>query len=161
MQEIDGEIITQYFKRSYFALDGLWFVVVEKNSSLKKALKIDEQVWRVLPKIQARKVRKLLNLKENTVQNFVKALEVKLKAENYQYKKKITEENLHLLIKKCPWHQIIRKSGREHVLPNNICRIDFQTWGDEFHLGLKVKIGTHICGGDANCEIHFTCQHEK
>jgi len=155
----DDKIKNQYFKRSYFALDGLWFVMVEKSFSLKEALKIDEKVWRILPRIQAREVKKLLNLKEDTFQNFLRALKVKLEAEDYQYEQKLREKELTLSIKKCPWYEIIKKSQREYVLPNNICQIDFQTWVEEFHLNLKVQINSCICGGDTNCEIYF--QHER
>jgi len=63
--------------------------MVEKNFSLKEALRIDEKVWRVLPKIQAREVRKLFDLQENTFQNFLKALRVKLEAEDYQYQENV------------------------------------------------------------------------
>jgi len=113
----DDKIKNQYFKRSYFALDGLWFVMVEKSFSLKEALKIDEKVWRVLPRIQAREVKKLLNLKEDTFQNFLRALRVKLEAEDYQYEQKLRGKELTLSIKKCPWYEIIKKSQREYVLP--------------------------------------------
>jgi len=135
--------------------------MVEKNFSLKEALRIDEKVWRVLPKIQAREVRKLFDLQENTFQNFLKALRVKLEAEDYQYQEKVINGNLHLLVKKCPWYEIIKKSSREHLVPNDICRIDFQTWADEFHLNLKVKINSCLCGGKPNCNIWFVAKDKK
>jgi len=113
MKKEDIKVKSQYFKRSYFALDGLWFMMVEKYFSLEDALKIDEEVWKILPKIQAREVRRLLNLKENTLQNFIQALEVKFEVEDYQYQKKITGPRLCFLIKKCLWYEIIKKSRRE------------------------------------------------
>ena len=162
MKKINKKSInTQYFKRSYFALDGLWFAMVEKNFSLGEALKIDEEVWKVLPKIQAREVKKLLNLKKNTFSNFLDVLKIKLEAEGYCYQERIIDKDLSLLIKKCPWYEIIKKSQREYLLPNNICRIDFQTWVEEFHLSLKVKISPCICKGDLNCEIYFTSEDKK
>ena len=113
MEKINGKsIIAQYFKRSYFALDGIWFVMVEKNFSLEEALRIDEEVWKVFPKIQAREVKKLLNLKKNTFSNFLNALKIKLEAEDYHYQERITGKNLSLLIKKRPWYEIIKKSQR-------------------------------------------------
>jgi len=155
MENFD-KIKTLYFKRSYFALDGLWFVMVEKHFSLKKALKIDEDVWRVLPKIQVRQVKKLLNLNEDNLQNFIRGIKVKLEAEDYQYEIKLKNgEDLTLLIKKCPWFEIIKRSQREYVLPNDICQIDFQTWADEFQLNLKVKILSCMCWKDKNCKICF------
>lgn len=45
---------TEYFRRSYRAVDGLWFMMIEKKHGFDEALELDEAVWRVLPKIQAR-----------------------------------------------------------------------------------------------------------
>ncbi|MCD6232745.1 hypothetical protein J7K28_09075 [Candidatus Aerophobetes bacterium] len=120
MKKEDIKVKSQYFKRSYFALDGLWFMMVEKYFSLEDALKIDEEVWKILPKIQAREVRRLLNLKENTLQNFIQVLEVELEVEDYQYQKKITGPRLCFLIKECPWYEIIKKSRKEYLLLKGI-----------------------------------------
>ena len=35
---------SEYFKRSFFAVDGLWFMMLEDETSFKKALEIDEKV---------------------------------------------------------------------------------------------------------------------
>lgn len=147
--------IIGYLKRSYFALDGLWFLIVEEYLSLEEALKIDEQVWRILPKIQAREVRKMLDIRGNTLPDFFKAIKVKLEAEGYRYQGRLEDESLTLSIIECPWYKIIRKSKREHLPLDDICRIDFQAWAKEFNSKIKVNINSSICKRATSCEVQF------
>jgi len=52
----------EYFRLSYTAVDGLWFMKVEERMGFEQALQIDEAVWAVLPKIQARALKAMMNL---------------------------------------------------------------------------------------------------
>jgi len=67
---VDERVITEYLRRSYSAVDGLWFMMVEKEFSFDDALKIDESVWGVLPKIQSRKAKELLCLEGKGLADF-------------------------------------------------------------------------------------------
>ena len=44
----------EYYNRSYKAVDGLWFVKAEEQFDFDTALELDKEVWKVMPKIQAR-----------------------------------------------------------------------------------------------------------
>ena len=61
MKQLTDQQIAEYFHRSFTAADGLWFVKVEEKYGFDAALEIDNEVWKVLPKIQARKMKSLLN----------------------------------------------------------------------------------------------------
>ncbi|MCL6630296.1 MAG: DUF6125 family protein, partial [Armatimonadetes bacterium] len=82
---IDDKAIIQYLRRSYFAADGLWFTKLEEEHSYDDALRIDELVWEVLPKIQARKAKELLNIECGSLPDLLRALELKFVAERYKY----------------------------------------------------------------------------
>ncbi|HNU39958.1 MAG TPA: DUF6125 family protein, partial [Methanothrix sp.] len=62
MSDLTEEQKTEYFRRSYTAVDGLWFMKVEESLGFEQALQIDEAVWRILPKIQARALKAMMNL---------------------------------------------------------------------------------------------------
>jgi len=64
MKELTYKQIAAYFHRSYAAADGLWFMKVEEKCGFETALEIDDQVWKVLPKIQARMLKSMLLLDE-------------------------------------------------------------------------------------------------
>ena len=59
MTRLTEEQKTEYFRRSYTAVDGLWFMKVEEAYGFDNALDIDDEVWKVLPKIQARMLKGL------------------------------------------------------------------------------------------------------
>ena len=67
--------------------------MIEDEFSSDKAFQIDEKVWRILPKIQARKVKELLGIEGVGLADFLQAISVKLEAEEYDYEDDEEEEN--------------------------------------------------------------------
>ena len=49
--------IAEYYHRSFSVVDGLWFMKIEERYGFEAALDIDSEVWKVVPKIQARKLK--------------------------------------------------------------------------------------------------------
>ncbi len=62
----EDKALIEYLRRSYTAVDGLWFVMVEEAYGFQQALELDEQVWEILPKIQARQARQVLGITGNS-----------------------------------------------------------------------------------------------
>ena len=156
---MEQKIISEYFKRSYFALDGLWFVMIEEQFSFDKALEIDENVWRILPKIQARKVKELLDLEGIGLADFLRAIKVKLEAEEYDYEtKERGTEHAQIVIRECPWYAILKKANREHLarwIADAICSLEFRVWLREFGEQLDFGIESRLCTGDPVCLLNF------
>jgi hypothetical protein len=46
----------------YKSVDGLWFMKVEEKDGFNAALTVDNEVWKVMPKIQARMIKSFLVL---------------------------------------------------------------------------------------------------
>jgi len=156
---MEQEIISEYFKRSYFALDGLWFMMIEEEFSFDKALEIDEKVWRILPKIQARKVKELLGLEGIGLADFLRAIKVKLEAEEYVYEtKERGTEDVQIVIRECPWYAILKKTNRDHLAPrivDAICSLEFRVWLREFGERLDFEVESRLCTGDPVCILDF------
>ena len=68
---------TEYLHRCYTAVDGLWFVKVEERYGFNTALDIDEEVWKVIPKIQARFLKHKLK-KERGLEALLECFSTKL-----------------------------------------------------------------------------------
>ncbi len=153
----------EYFKRSFFAVDGLWFVMIEDDLSFEKALKIDEKVWTVMPKIQSQKLRELYDIKGHTLQDLIDALKIKFELEGYTVSiKEIGEGNFHILIYGCPWFNLMKKSGREELackVGERICRVEFQAWTDAFNKEIKFQLKSQLCGGEEACQLIFQHIH--
>jgi hypothetical protein len=152
---MEDKVITEYLRRSYFSVDGLWFMMIEKQFSFDKALEIDADVWSILPKIQARKVKEMLSLEGKGVSDFLKAIAVKFEAEEYDYYiEQKNEDHIQLLINRCPWMEILKKAKREHLAPiisNAICPTEFGIWISEFGLDMKLDRQTSACDGSHQC----------
>ncbi len=61
MTDLTDKQKMEYFHRSYLAVDGLWFMKIEENFGFETALKMDEAVWKILPKIQSRIIKAMMN----------------------------------------------------------------------------------------------------
>ena len=59
MADLNDKPKTDYFLRGFTAVDGLWFMKVEEQFGFDKALEIDDAVWKIIPKILARKMKEL------------------------------------------------------------------------------------------------------
>ncbi|MGD9519751.1 MAG: DUF6125 family protein, partial [Armatimonadota bacterium] len=71
-------LLVQYLRRAYQAVDGLWFMMVEQADGFPKALQLDEQVWQVLAKIEAREARELLGCTGNDPGDLARCFSLKL-----------------------------------------------------------------------------------
>jgi len=152
--------LREYFKRCFFAVDGLWFVVMEKESGFEKALEFDRKVWEVMPKIQARKIRELLGLKNDTTEHLCKALEFKFQAEDYEYQiVNLTDGTLEIEVTGCPWLKIMTGSGRQDLaaeVGKVICPVEYGAWAKEFKIGFEDGMRSLLCSDDGSCALHFT-----
>jgi hypothetical protein len=159
---MEQKIISEYLRRSYFALDGLWFMMIEDKFSFDKAMEIDVDVWRVLPKIQARKVKELLNLKGNGLADFTQAIKVKMEAEEYDYAvKELDADHIQITISKCPWYEILKRAKREHLsqqIADEICCLEYKVWLREFGENLCFTMKSRCCTDDPACLLDFRAE---
>jgi hypothetical protein len=61
---------------NYRSVDGLWFQFVEKEYGTQKAVELDEAVWKVLGKIEGRRVKQVFGLTGAGIPAIVEALRI-------------------------------------------------------------------------------------
>lgn len=152
-------ILKEYYRRSYFAVDGLWFMKTEEAHGFEEALRLDAEVWGVLAKIQARKARELLKLEGGTVKDLITALKLKWTAEEYDYEI-LEADDAHgvVLLRACPWFEIMQKSGREqltHRIGECVCTREYAAWATEFSPKMEVSVDEMLCAGKESCRLRF------
>jgi len=153
MKNFSNKDIAEYLHRNFTSVDGLWFVKIEEILGFENALEIDKEVWKILPKIQARFIKSKLEEKFLPIQDdnanqhfqnrnkkqdfrkdlidfgpeefFVEALRIKMRLDNFKFRLLKKPGLVKVIINQCPWHEIMLKSKREH---------------------LSGKIGSAICG---------------
>jgi len=160
MIELTDEQKIEYFQRSFRAVDGLWFVKVEERYDFDTALEIDGEVWKILPKVQARILKSAAGLEEG-LDALREALETKLSIEGFSYetKKHETGGGFDIIISRCPWHSIMLDSGREHLsgtVGESVCTVEYPVWASEFGAGASFGLEGRLCGGNDCCILRFT-----
>ena len=150
--------IAEYFRRSYTMADGLWFMKVEERYGFDAALEIDDEVWKVLPKIQARMLKSLAKLEKGRDALF-ESLITKLTLEGFKFKVGKSSDGFEIVISKCPWHNLMIKSGREKLsekVGTLICNTEYPVWASEFDDNIHFELKTQICKGSETCIMQFS-----
>lgn len=155
-----SELIIEMLRRSYFAVDGLWFMMIEEDDGLERAFTIDERVWHVMPKIQARKARELLSCQGDSPADVVRCLALKLAAEGHDYTIHATDPaRAEIVITSCPWRKVLESAERTHLGPqiaDRICATEGAIWATEFSADIECAMTEAICRGDSHCRFVFT-----
>lgn len=151
--------IADFLRRSYFVVDGLWFVKIEESHGFEDAMQLDEAVWDVMSKVQARKAKTLLGIREDTLAELARAFQLKLAAEGHDYEVEISGSEATIAVRACPWFEILKSSNRTHiaeVIADRICAHEYAGWAKEFGPGIEVRFERRLCvdGGNA-CSIVF------
>jgi hypothetical protein len=181
MSGLTDEQKTEYFRRSYTAVDGLWFMKIEEKLGFEEALRLDEAVWKVLPKIQARTLKGMMHL-HGGLPGLCQALSVRLTMEGFEFEIEPQEDGFAVIVKRCPWHDMMMKSGRGELserVSDLICRVENSVWASEFSgengkpdegeireddglegkgQGQEIEFlrEERICRGEGRCVLRFT-----
>jgi hypothetical protein len=158
MNSLTKQQIIEYFHRSYMAADGLWFMKVEEKHGFNAALKIDKEVWRVMPKIQARMLKSMLGKGEDE-NALLESLKAKLTLEGFKFKVEQKLDGFQFQITDCPWHNLMVKSGREEYsekVGTTICNVEYSVWTSEFDEKMQFTFQTQKCKGSEHCTLNFT-----
>ena len=84
-REIDKKLISEIPKekiadfifmhlRNMWAVDGLYYLGIEEEMNTETATDIDRKVWEVMGKIEAKRIKKLFDIKGNDIPTVMKAL---------------------------------------------------------------------------------------
>ena len=158
MIQLTPEQIAEYFQRSYTTVDGLWFMKVEGKYGFEAALDIDNEVWKIFPKIQARTLKSLCNL-GNGIDALFECLTTKLTLEGFKFNaEKIDNRSFKITINECPWHNLTIKSGREKLsgkVGTLVCNTEYSVWASEFGENIRFELKDQICQGSQSCILQF------
>ena len=89
MIELSSKQIAEFWHRSYASVDGLWFMKVEEKYGFDAALDVDNEVWKVLPKMQARMMKSMGGTGDG-IDGLFECLTTKLNLEGFKFEAKKT-----------------------------------------------------------------------
>jgi hypothetical protein len=156
---LDDKQKIQYLKLSYSDVDGLWFMKTEEQYGFKQALNIDNEVWKVMPKIQARFLKSIYGL-DKGIEALQRCFTEKLLMDGCEFQAETDKQKycLRITILKCHWYDLIFKSGRDSVaqdVGNLICNTEYSGWAHEFGENIAFEFGSQICCGSKSCVLLF------
>jgi hypothetical protein len=149
--------IEEYLYRSYTRVDGLWFMLTEERFGFDAALQLDEAVWKVLPKIQARLLQQQLKLTRDLA-GLTAALQAKLTLDRYQFTANPTATGVQITLSACPWHELMVQSGRENLadrVGGVICSAELPVFAREFNCSCTTPCDQRLCRNGAHCVFGF------
>ncbi len=159
MVELNDKQIAEFWHRSYATVDGLWFMKIEEKYDFDTALDIDDEVWKVLPKIQARALKSMTGIEEN-LDGLLECLSAKLDLEGFEFKaEKADNSSFKIKITKCPWHERMIKSGRVELsgkVGSRICKTEYSVWASEFGADIRFELKDQICKDASACILAFS-----
>jgi len=130
---------------------------VEEKIGFDSALDVDHEVWKVMPKIQARMIKSMLKL-DNEADALFKGLTTKLELEDFKFKAEKNENGFRITITDCPWHNLMIKSGREKlsgIVGTTICGTEYPLWVSEFDGTMRFKLKSQKCKQSEYCILDF------
>jgi predicted ArsR family transcriptional regulator len=158
MIHLTDKQIIEFFHRSYTSVDGLWFMKVEEQYGFDNALRIDDKVWEIMPKIQARMLKSMVDSKDE-FEALLECLTTRLSLEGFSFDiKHNTDNSFSIVINNCPWHNLMVKSKRENLsgeVGSFVCNSEYKVWAKEFGANITFKLGEQICTGSKSCILHF------
>jgi hypothetical protein len=157
MIRLSDKQIAGYFHRSYTTVDGLWFMKIEEKYGFDAALDIDNEVWKVFPKMQARLLKSMGKL-DNGIDALYECLTTKLAIEGFTFEAKKHDDGFTIVIVECLWHKLMVKSGRENLsgkVGTLVCNTEYSVWASEFGEGIRFELGRQICRGSKSCILQF------
>jgi hypothetical protein len=154
--------MSEYLRKVYMAVDGLWYIMVEKYFGFENALLLDKEVWQIMPKISARKIKDLLRLPDKTLKSLSESLAFRFAVEGYEVKSHILIGNtLEIQIVSCPWRLEMLKLKNGELLTGiaeRVCPVVYETWGREFLEQFRFEMNPQICKGGEICQLkYFIC----
>lgn len=181
---LNSRQVKEYLQNSYSKVDGLWFLKTEEQFGFEKALELDLEVWKIMPKIQARHLKSVPEIKEiaDSFDMFLECLKIKMKLDNFitrivqssqdtsskiKGSKKpagnspdlVENKVITVTVNNCPWYNLMIKSGRENVsekIGSMICGNEYSVFASEFDKNIKFELGSRICSKSACCKFVFT-----
>lgn len=158
MIELDSKQIAEFLYRSYTAVDGLWFMKVEEKYGFDAALDLDDEVWKIFPKIQARMLKGMVKM-TNGVDALFECFTTKLTIEGFGFQtERLAGGGFRIIMSRCPWHDAMVKSGRKDMsgkVSSRICHTECSAWAAEFGEEVTFTVGTQICKGAERCILEF------
>ena len=158
----DGKIADFIFMhlRDLWAVDGLYYMGIEERYGTKIATEIDGFVWRIMGKIEARRLKKFFNISGNSIKDMMQALQYSSWALDLENKEiKIDKEKAVIRNVKCRVQNTRIEKGLGQFACKPVRKGFLESFAQEFNS--EIKLTCNVCPPDDHpddlwCEWEFS-----
>ena len=149
--------------RALTAIDGLWFMAVEKSFGFESALELDLEVWRAYGMVMLKRLTRMLGIALDPQQppdlatvNLL--LEELCRVDGTECAGEVTgDERVVFRVRRCSWWDNLSASGRDSIVPcEDIDNAIFRHWLQAVDPDLGFEITHSLPRGDDHCEWVIT-----
>jgi Family of unknown function (DUF6125)/L-2-amino-thiazoline-4-carboxylic acid hydrolase len=156
--EITPRQLDELRKGALTAIDGLWFMAVEKKHGFDTALELDLEVWRSYGRVLLKRLSRMLgftidpeNPPDLATINFL--LETLCRVDGTECEGEVAGDEAFFRVHRCSWWDNLSKSGREDHIPCEfIDNTIFLDWLKAIDNAVEFEITHSLPRGDDHCE---------
>ena len=140
------------------AIDGLWFLGVEKKFGYEAALELDLEVWRGYGLVMLKRLSRMLELPVDPtspleLETVRFLLETVCRIDGTLCEGEAGDRDIVFRVLRCPWWDNLGRSGREsHVPCEFIDDTIFRHWLEALDHSLRLEVTRSMPRGDGCCE---------
>jgi hypothetical protein len=140
------------------AIDGLWFMAVERKYGFDNALELDLEVWKDYGRVILRRIARMLGLTLDPedppdLATINLLLETICHIDGTQCEGTVSEGEIVFRVHRCPWRENLNRSGRDSIVPCEfVDNTIFLDWLKSVDPGVSFEITHSLPRGDDHCE---------
>lgn len=159
MRQIDEAGLNELRKGALTAMDGVWFMAVEKRFGLETALEVDIEAWKNYGYTVFKRAAKMLEIELDpesppdleTVQALFGTL-CRIDGTEFELTS-LDERTISFKVLRCPWYENLCRSGRVDVVPcEDVDNAIFAYYAEKLDPSFKLETIHSRPGGDSYCE---------
>lgn len=147
--------LLEVFAKNWLAHDGCWFLSIEENLGMDKAIEFDTKAWQKFAEIEAKRIMKTFNIKkEGGLDSLMKALKYRLYSAivptSFEWEQ--NKKRLKFTMEKCR----VQEARRRKDLPPFPCKgvgnVEFSVFAKT--VNEKIECECLFCPPDENSNYH-------
>lgn len=145
-------------KGALTAIDGLWFMAVERKYGFDAALEADLEVWRQYGRVMLKRLARLLGLtldpsEPPDLETVNMLMETLCHVDGTQCAGEVSDGQILFRVHRCSWWDNLNRAGREdHVPCEFVDNTIFRDWLLALDPEMSFEITRSLPRGDDHCE---------
>jgi hypothetical protein len=157
--------LLKVYAKNWLAHDGCWFLAIEKQLGMERAIEFDREAWRQFSVIEARRIKEFLNLGNNSgLAGLERALKFRLYSTiNEQYSKFEDSKTLVHFVKTCRVQEARRRKGLPDFPCQSVGIVEYSMFAKEIDSRIEttsISCPPNISNSEFYCIWKFEIKNE-